>query len=234
MDNNENIQNTIPIKIILVGSINVGKTSLVTRYATGKFHEISKSTKNCSYISKTKKINGKNYEIRLWDTAGQEKYKSVTKIFIKDANIAILVFAIDNEKSFEDLKDWLQIIKNVNDENLIFGIAANKSDLKIENNFDEKAKNFAKNIGGILKKTSAIIENGGFEELLDELIFKYLNNTTVLDSTGSLSITLSTNNSGNNKKGCCGGGKSTVKKKSRVNTPNRGSNVGRTSYKIGK
>ena len=234
MDNNENNQNTIPIKIIMVGSINVGKTSLVTRYATGKFYEISKSSKNCSYISKTKKINGKNYEIRLWDTAGQEKYKSVTKIFIKDANIAILVFALDNEKSFEDLKDWIQVIKSVNDESLIIGIAANKSDLKYDDNLNQKALNFAKNKGIILKNTSALLENGGFEELINELILKYLNNTPVLDSTASLSITLSSQNSDNKKKGCCGGGKNNVKKKISGSTHSNNSNKGRISYKIEK
>ena len=65
-------QQTIPIKIIMVGSMSVGKTSLVTKFATGKTPFQSKSTKNVSYVGKRKSINCQNFEIKLWDTAGQE------------------------------------------------------------------------------------------------------------------------------------------------------------------
>ena len=121
-----NVQPAIPIKIIMVGSLNVGKTSLVTKYANGKIPGQSKSTRNYSYVSKLRNINGNKYEIKLWDTAGQEKYKSLTKLFMKDSKIAILVYSIDNEKSFNDLDDWLKLIKSCNDDELILGIAANK------------------------------------------------------------------------------------------------------------
>ena len=83
----------IPVKIVVVGSLNVGKTSLVTRYATGKYPiniEI-KTTKSASYVTKKKKVNGIYFELRLWDSAGQEKYKSLTKLFIKESKIAIVV-----------------------------------------------------------------------------------------------------------------------------------------------
>ena len=123
------LQQTIPIKIIMVGAMNVGKTSLVTRYITGKHPGQTTTTKNASYVSKPKQLNGLNFEIKLWDTAGQEKYKSLTKLFTKDAKIAILVYAIDSEESFKELDDWLNLVKSINDENLIIGIAANKSDL---------------------------------------------------------------------------------------------------------
>ena len=121
-----NVQPAIHIKIIMVGSLNVGKTSLVTKYANGKIPGQSKSTRNYSYVSKLRNINGNKYEIKLWDTAGQEKYKSLTKLFMKDSKIAILVYSIDNEKSFNDLDDWLKLIKSCNDDELILGIAANK------------------------------------------------------------------------------------------------------------
>ena len=67
-----NVQENIhySVKLIIVGSVNVGKTSLLTRYATGKFQNISKSTSNTSYITKKKRVGGKNYDIKLWDTAG--------------------------------------------------------------------------------------------------------------------------------------------------------------------
>jgi small GTP-binding protein len=113
---------TIPIKIIMVGAMNVGKTSLVTKYATGKIAGHTKTTKNASYVSKRKKINTLNFEIRLWDTAGQEKYKSLTKLFTKDSKIAILVYSIDSEESFNALDDWLKLVKSTNENNLNFEI----------------------------------------------------------------------------------------------------------------
>jgi len=82
------------IKLIIIGSVSVGKTSLLTRYATGNFQSVIKSTSTASFISKIKEMNGKLYEIKLWDTAGQEKYRSLTKIFIKDVKMALLVYAM--------------------------------------------------------------------------------------------------------------------------------------------
>ena len=144
-----NEQQAIPIKIIMVGSLNVGKTSLMAKYATGKIPGREKFTKNASYVSKPRNIDGVKFEIKLWDTAGQEKYKSLTKLFTKDAKIAILVYSIDSEESFNALDDWLKLIKARNDDEIILGVAANKSDLKSDSTISEsKGREYAKKIGG--------------------------------------------------------------------------------------
>ena len=198
----------IPIKIIMVGSINVGKTSLVTKYATGKKLAKKSSTKNASYVSKMKKINGIKFEIKLWDTAGQEKFKSLTKLFIKDTKIAILVYSIDDEQSFNDLDEWLNLIKSVNDgANIIYGIVENKSDLESEKTLsDEIGKEYAKKIGATWRKTSAITEELEFENYINELFLKYHNTNFDMYTSYAESITLSTENKKVEKKGCCGGG----------------------------
>ena len=97
MDKNGQEKKISSIKLIIIGSVNVGKTSLLTRYATGKYMKVTKSSSNASFISKIKVVNNKKYEIKLWDTAGQEKYSSLTKIFTKEVKIALLVYAIDND-----------------------------------------------------------------------------------------------------------------------------------------
>ena len=170
----EEIQ-SIPIKIIILGALGVGKTSLIQRYSKGKFESSLKSTKNASYISIIKTIREIKFDLNLWDTAGQEKYKSLTKLFVKDTKIAILVYSIDDEKSFEELDDWLKLLFAANDNNNItLGVAANKSDLKSESTIpDEKGKEYAKKIGAIWKSTSAITEDGGFEDFIDELFNNY-------------------------------------------------------------
>ena len=194
------------VKIIMVGSMSVGKTSLVTKFATGKKLEEDKSTKNASYVSKIKVYNKINFEIKLWDTAGQEKYKSLTKLFTKEAKIAILVYSIDNEVSFSDLDEWLKLVKSSNEENIVLGVAANKSDLVSERKVtDERGKEYAKKIGAEWRSTSALLENGGIDELIDILFKKYYETSFSMEKTTSLSLTME--DSVYQKGGCCGGGK---------------------------
>ena len=196
----------VPVKIIMVGSMNVGKTSLVTKFATGKIATQTKTTKNASYVSKRRKLNGLNFEIKLWDTAGQEKFKSLTKLFTKEAKIAILVYSIDSEESFNELDEWLKLVKASNEENLILGVAANKSDLASDKTIsEERGREYAKSIGAEFKSTSAMLENRGIEELIDTLFTKYHStNFNNMDATASLSLTISMEEK---KGGCCGGGK---------------------------
>ena len=197
----------VPVKIIMVGSINVGKTSLIAKYATGKAPLKKESTKTASYVNKIKKVNGIKFEIKLWDTAGQEKYKSLTKLFIKDAKIAILVYSIDNEESFNDLDEWLKLIKSINNETVLYGVCANKSDLASEKTIsDEKGKEYAKKIEADWTSTSAIINGKGIDKFVETLFIKYYNSNFNLNNTASLSITLSSEKTKVEKKSCCGGG----------------------------
>ena len=190
------------VKIIMVGSINVGKTSLVTKYATGKVPCQTKSTKTASFISKNKVLDGINFEIKLWDTAGQEKYKSLTKLFMKEAKIAVLVYSIIDEDSFNSLNEWLNLVKGANDEDIILGVIANKSDLATENSIkEERGKEYAKSIGAEWKSTSAITDGGGIEEFIELLFQKYYHTNFKMNQTNSISISMIDNK--DQKKKCC-------------------------------
>ena len=101
-------------KIILIGESGVGKTCIIVRFIHGYFKENAVSTTGANYASK--EVEFKEYkrtlEYTLWDTAGQEKYRGLAKIFYKDADIAILVYDICNKKSFEEIKNyWHQQLK---------------------------------------------------------------------------------------------------------------------------
>ena len=208
------------IKLIIIGSVSVGKTSLLIRYATGKFQSSTKSTSTASYISKIKTVNNKSYELRLWDTAGQEKYRSLTKIFIKDAKIAILVYAIDDENSFKDLDMWLNIVKDINNENIILGVAANKADLYANAKVtDEEGKKYAEKIGASWSSTSSLLDDNGIDGLVDELLEKYLKiNGNSSNNEENKGVMLNNKNNDDSEKGggCCGGKK--VKKKNKIKT----------------
>ena len=218
--NEQNVENSNVsevIKLIIIGSVSVGKTSLLLRYATGKFQSISKSTSTASYITKIKQANNKTYEIRLWDTAGQEKYRSLTKIFIKDAKIALLVYAIDDENSFKDLNMWLNIVKDINNENVILGIAANKADLYSNAKItDEQGKKYANEIGALWCSTSSLLDDNGIDSLVDQLFEQYINTGRNRSKTENKGVILNNKNMEENEKGgCCSGKKDKKKNKNK-------------------
>ena len=206
---NDKENKIISIKLIIIGSVNVGKTSLLTRYATGHCQINTKSTSNASFITKIKEINNQKYELKIWDTAGQEKYRSLTKIFIKDAKIAILVYAIDDKNSFNDLGMWLNTVKEINSDKIIIGIDANKSDLyKDAKVTDQQGKKYAEEIGAEWRSTSSLSDDSGIDELVDVLFNKYIKMKS-LKKTGSFvdpekHVLKKKNEKGNNG-GCCGG-----------------------------
>ena len=101
--------------------------------------------------------NGKILKLEIWETAGQERYRSLSKMFYKDADAAILVYDITNQKSFDELKSfWAEQVKESSPENIIIAIAANKCDLIEKKVVEEiEARDYAKSIGAIFSLTSA-------------------------------------------------------------------------------
>ena len=214
------------IKIIILGSVGVGKTCLITRYKTGKFLQHIPSTFGSNFVKIDKIINNKKYVLNIWDTAGQEKYNSLTQTFTKNAKIVILVYSIIDKKSFLDLDNWLKLVKEGNGEKgYVLGVAANKWDLYLQSEVsDKKGKEYAKKINAIWKSTSAKEESKGIEELISELTMEYIK---IEESGGNIrteSIRLDKNMASKDKKGgCCSGGKK--KEKNKITTENKESVV---------
>ncbi len=145
------------IKVILVGEMGTGKTSLINTSIGLEFKDKLETTKTSSILNKTIKIDDHDYSINLWDTIGQEKYRSLTTIFMKDAKIIIFVYDIANSKSFESIKKyWYPQIKVNSLEDAILVLVANKNDLyNYQQVNDEEVKSYAESIGAIFHKTSA-------------------------------------------------------------------------------
>jgi small GTP-binding protein len=146
-------------KIVLVGDAGAGKTCIISRYVNNRFEKAQMSTacpsfcnKSVSYPEYNKTIN-----IDIWDTAGQEIYRSISKLFYNGASIGILVYDISNKKSFESLKEyWFKELKENTDDNIKFFLVGNKIDLfESEQVKEEEAKEFAKSIEAGFFLTSA-------------------------------------------------------------------------------
>jgi small GTP-binding protein len=162
-------------KIILVGNDAVGKTSIISKY----YNEMDE---NYNYsITKEKikkKVERKNkiIELDIWDTVGQEKYRSANKIFMKSTEIALLIYDITNRKSFEDLEFWYnEVIENCNNTIVVIAIAANKSDLYEQQVVDfSETLEFGKNKNiNIIKETNSFdFEN--INDLFNEILLEYV------------------------------------------------------------
>ena len=99
------------LKVILVGEMGTGKTSLINTAIGLKFQEKLASTTTNSIMNKVMKINGKSYSINLWDTAGQEKYKSITSHHYRKAVGALLVYDVTRRITFENCIKWYKDFK---------------------------------------------------------------------------------------------------------------------------
>ena len=159
-------------KVVLLGETGVGKTSIIAQFMENEFTDDQPATTGATFVSKNLLIRhfNKVLTFEIWDTAGQEKFRSLSKMFYKDSAVVILVYDITNTKTFEELQYyWINQIKEHAPKKIIIAIAANKSDLaKREQVDEEKARLFAREMGAIFKITSAK-NKSDIEDLFQEI-----------------------------------------------------------------
>ena len=164
------------IKITLIGNSGVGKTSIINQYIDQTFDEANAATIGANYSEKIITKNNKEYELNIWDTAGQEKFHAVGKHFYKDAYIVCLVYDITSQDSLEQLETvWYPDIKKYGEKYTILAVVGNKSDLYENDNLADEnhAKEFAQSINATFMLTSAKTGDG-IEKLFDTLVDKFL------------------------------------------------------------
>jgi len=171
----------VSCKVVLIGESGVGKTSIISRFITNTFSSILMSTTGASFATKSIYLEKEDRTVvfEIWDTAGQEKYRSLAKVFYKNASVCLLVYDIARKASFDEIKNyWFKEIKNNASDNVILALAGNKSDMyEFEEVTEEEAKAYAKEINAIFQKTSAKMENG-VNELFTMIAKKFVNPET--------------------------------------------------------
>ena len=174
-------------KVVLLGESGVGKTSIISRFINGTFEESLMSTNGASYVSRNltfPEYQNRMIRFEIWDTAGQEQYRALNKIFYKDAGICILVYDITNIKSFNSLKDyWYDQIYDTCSKQVVLGLVANKSDLyENEKVSEDIARNFANEINAIFMYTSAC-KFIGIDELFHNVGCRYIDPNFKIDES---------------------------------------------------
>jgi len=108
--NNNNNNNEILIKILLLGESGVGKTSILLKYTENKFSKSYLPTIGIDYKTKILEINNHNIKIKIWDTAGQEKFRNLTSTYFVNSNGIFIIFDLGDKLSFDRINDWMKQI----------------------------------------------------------------------------------------------------------------------------
>lgn len=117
-------------KIIFLGDQGVGKSSILNRFAQDKFESNYQATIGLDFHSKNVTIDNANVRLLLYDTAGQEKFKSLIPMYIRDANIIVVVYDITSKDSFVHTSHWLNEVRDLKRDDAIFCLVGNKLDLQ--------------------------------------------------------------------------------------------------------
>eukprot|EP01006_Ploeotia_vitrea_P059755 TRINITY_DN74736_c0_g1_i1.p1 TRINITY_DN74736_c0_g1~~TRINITY_DN74736_c0_g1_i1.p1 ORF type:complete len:210 (-),score=17.99 TRINITY_DN74736_c0_g1_i1:234-863(-) len=135
------------LKIVVVGDSNVGKTSLIHKFATGLFRDKYKATIGSDFLTKEISANGSCTTIQIWDTAGQERFRSIGTAYYRGADAAYLVFDVTNQESFENLEMWKsEVASAVSDiPCILLGNKCDLSSLRVVSS--EQAKEYCESAG---------------------------------------------------------------------------------------
>jgi small GTP-binding protein len=189
--------------IMLIGDGSVGKTCILERYFNKKFSSDRKQTIGVECYDKAKIIDDKRFQIKIWDTAGQEKYAVMSRNYYQRANGIVLTCSLTNRDSFNNLKNWLHSIKeNSSQQEIQLIIMANKCDLLEEREVKtEEIAQKAKELGVEYFETSAK-ENINLDEAFNCIINKIYKNYNNTYSNGAFSLDNKNNQEGSGKCHC--------------------------------
>lgn len=186
-------------KILLLGDSSVGKSCILMRYTDNTFQEVFLSTIGIDFKFKDVELdNGKKVKIQIWDTAGQDRFHSMTRTYFKGAQGIILVYDVTNRKTFENIKKWVSQIKEEVSDKVSIVLVGNKIDIVEGRRVNiEEGEKMAKECGISYFETSAKLGqniDSTFKELVKMTVKSY----------GNINIKSSKLNFKKSKKsGCC-------------------------------
>ena len=120
----------LSFKIILVGDQGVGKSCLAIKASRNYFEDFYSPTVGFEFLSFNVKVEDKVIKLQIWDTCGQEVYRSLISSFFRSASLAVIVYSIDTEDSFNDIEKWLNDIKTQSNPDIKIFLIGNKADLE--------------------------------------------------------------------------------------------------------
>ena len=224
MESNENLkvqvmpddynQYDLSFKMIVIGDAGVGKSCLTTKAAKGIFDDTYSATVGFEFLTFNVKLNDKVIKLQIWDTCGQEIYRSLISSFYRNASLAMMVYSIDSKESFIHIETWLKEVKLQSNPDIKIFLIGNKADLEEQREVKlEEAKQY-KNENDIHYFCETSAKNGlNAQEVFIEaakllykehLKYKARANRVDNGAGGNISVPIKVNNGKNERKsGCC-------------------------------
>ena len=202
MADEENDDNYRLYKILLLGDSSVGKSCLLLRYCEDSFQESHLTTIGLDFrLKKITLDDNRKIKVQIWDTAGEDRFRAITKNYYRGANGILLLYDVTDQGSFDRIREWIDIIKEETSEGIIIYLVANKIDLKnkrIITNADGKKISEEYKISYFETSAKASIGvNEVFESLVKEMDDYYL--TAHKEQIETIHL----NKKEKNKKRCC-------------------------------
>ena len=186
-------------KIVVMGDVSVGKTSILTQYIKGTFDQFNESTIGAAFLSKQlQSKSGERVNLEIWDTAGQERYDSLLPMYYRGANVILLIFSLNDPVSFNNLRTrWLKTAENHTVDPLVF-IIGNKSDLQ-QRVADEDIQQLVDEYGNLESFKQSAQNNEGLDHMFQHIVEKIVECESFKDVTPFTKISEPVIK----KKGCC-------------------------------
>ena len=197
-------------KVVLVGDMSVGKTNIIAKYLKNDFSEDYKTTIGVEFHSKIAKVEGHVVKAQIWDTCGQERFKSITDSYYRGAKGAFVVYDITRKNTFESVDSWISALRSAADKNLNIIIIGNKSDLEDQRQVEtEQGEEKAQNNEAAFLETSAY-SGDNIDKAFDNMITDVYNKcksemlaNVEIDIGKSKDINLNQNKEDKKGKKCC-------------------------------
>ena len=160
-ESNSQYEYSYSVKFIIVGDSSVGKSNILLRFSRNIFDSGHQATLGIEFANKHLIYNNTDYLVQIWDTAGQENFRSVTRAYYKASAVAMVVYDITKEESFEHIKTWLSDCKELAPNTVLLVLVGNKTDLEEQRVISkERGENLAKENNMLFFETSAKLGDG--------------------------------------------------------------------------
>lgn len=164
----------IAVKVVLLGESGVGKTAILNRYIGNTFIENQPQTIGANFQQKVESYQGRKITLSIWDTAGQEIYRTLTPMYYRDAHMALIIFSVVDKISFDAVEEWVNQVKTSSPD-VIMIICGNKDDIQERAVTFEDGLNMAEKLGVSYVETSALNGHGvdfAFQSLIELYVSK--------------------------------------------------------------
>ena len=174
------------LKYVIIGDSGVGKSNILLRYINDTFSEEFKATVGVEFGAKNLQVNGRIYRIQIWDTAGQENFRSIARAYYKNSVCACIVYDITNRNSFNSIQSWIDDCTKQTPKTILYILIGNKNDLKDRREVQyEEGAEFAKKRNMIFLETSAKTGNNInsiFDKTVNQIDKNIIDNKYDLDN----------------------------------------------------